>query len=145
MIMNISQMITKTIPITTRIVISYAMKLCYASCFEFDGKSMETGTTTLPEFPNGGKAIKEQIIASEERNKSKRAGMWERQSGIWVGELTIWVRWFEIKKNYIRVYQIYHFDQNRLASPSDGRWSLKASSMLNEITSKTVHKDECDW
>ena len=65
---NISQMITKTIPITTRIVISYAMKLCYASCFEFDGKSMETGTTTLPEFPNGGKVIREQIAASEERN-----------------------------------------------------------------------------
>ena len=95
---NISQMITKTIPITTRIVISYTMKLCYASCFEFDGKSMETGTTTLPEFPNGGKVIKEQIVASEERKKSKRAGMWERQSGIWVGELTIWVRWFKIKK-----------------------------------------------
>ena len=59
-------MITKTIPISTRIVISYAMK-------EFIGKSMETDTTTRSEFPNGGKDIVEQILASEERKKSKRA------------------------------------------------------------------------
>ena len=43
-----------------------------ASCCEFDGKSMETETTTWSEFPNGGKAIAEQILASEEINKSKR-------------------------------------------------------------------------
>ena len=41
---NISQMITKTVPISTRIVISYAMKL--GILFEFDGKSMETEATT---------------------------------------------------------------------------------------------------
>ena len=35
---------------------------------------METQTTTLTEFPNGGKAIVEQILVSEVRNKSKRAG-----------------------------------------------------------------------
>ena len=49
-----------------RIVISYAMK--WASCGEFD---METETKT--EFPNGEKIIVEQIIASEEINKSKTA------------------------------------------------------------------------
>ena len=37
---------------------------------------METETTTLSEFPNGGKVIAEQIPASEERNQSKRAGLW---------------------------------------------------------------------
>ena len=42
-------------------------------------------------FPNGGKAFPEQILASEERDKSKRAGLWESQFGIWVGKLTIWV------------------------------------------------------
>ena len=31
--------------------------------------------TTLSEFPNEGKAIVEQILASEEINKSKRAGL----------------------------------------------------------------------
>ena len=45
-----------------------------ASRCELVGKSMETETTTWSEFPNGEKAIVEQIIASEERNKSKRRG-----------------------------------------------------------------------
>ena len=44
---------------------------------EYDGKSMETETTTWLEFPNGAKAIVKQILASEEWNKSKRAGLWE--------------------------------------------------------------------
>ena len=67
-----------------------------ASRFEFDGKSMETETKTWSEFLNGDKTILEQILASEERNKSKSAGVWESQSGIRVGKLTIWVRSFEI-------------------------------------------------
>ena len=40
---------------------------------EYDGKSMETETTIWSEFPNGGKAIVEQLLASEEINQSKRA------------------------------------------------------------------------
>ena len=50
------------------------------SCCEYDGKSMET-ETTWSKFPNGGKAIAEQILASEETNKSKTEGLWESQSG----------------------------------------------------------------
>ena len=50
---------------------------------------METETTTLSEFPKGGKDIVEQIVASEESNKSKRAGWGESQSGIGVGKLAI--------------------------------------------------------
>ena len=65
---------------------------------EFDRKPIETETTTWSEFPNGGKAIVEQKLASEERNKSKRAELRESQSGIWVGKLNIWVRSFEIVK-----------------------------------------------
>ena len=42
---------------------------------EFDGKSMETETTTWSEFPNGRKPIVDQIPVSEEINKSKRAGV----------------------------------------------------------------------
>ena len=64
---------------------------------EYDGKSMETETTTS-EFLNGGKTIVEPILVSEETNKSKRAGLWESQSGIQVGKLTIWVKSFEIEK-----------------------------------------------
>ena len=50
---------------------------------------METETTTQLEFPNGGKAIVEQLLVSEERNKSKRAVLRELQSGISVGKSTI--------------------------------------------------------
>ena len=44
-----------------------------ASHCEYDRKSMETETTTWSEFPNEGKGIVEQILASEERKKSKSA------------------------------------------------------------------------
>ena len=50
---------------------------------------METETATLSEFPNGGKAIVEQILVSEERNKSRRAGLSESQFRIQVGKWTI--------------------------------------------------------
>ena len=50
---------------------------------------METETTIGSVFPNGGKVIAEQILASEEINKSKSTGQWESQSGIRVGKLTI--------------------------------------------------------
>ena len=95
------------------------MQFSRASCCEYDGKLMETDTTS--EFPNGGKDISEQIVASEEINKSKRAGLWEPQSRIQVGKLTIWVRSFEI-------------------CSYDGRYSLQSQthlqtgwSMLDEI------------
>ena len=56
------------------------------------------GTTMWSEFPCGGKAILEQIPASEQRNKPKRIGLWESQSGIQAGKLTIWATSFEIEK-----------------------------------------------
>ena len=71
-----------------------AMQWNRASWFEFDRKSMETETKTWSEFPNKGKAFVEQILVSEERNKSKRLVLWESQTGIRVGKLTIWVRPF---------------------------------------------------
>ena len=54
---------------------------------------METETAAWSELPNGGKAIVEQILLSEDRNKSKRAGLW-----IQVGKLTIWESSFEISQ-----------------------------------------------
>ena len=86
---------------------------------EFDENSMETETKTWSEFPNGGKAIAEQILVSEERNKPKGAGLWESQSGIWLGKSTIWVRAFEII--ITEIHQVYQFHLDRLASPCDGR------------------------
>ena len=59
---------------------------------------MNTEATTWSEFLNVEKAIVEQMLASEEKNKSKRAGLWESQSGIRVGKLTSYIRLFEIEK-----------------------------------------------
>ena len=64
----------------------------------FDEKSMKNETTTWSEFSNGGKAIVEQILASEEKNKSKRAGLWKSKLGNRVGKLIIWVTSFETEK-----------------------------------------------
>ena len=60
-------------------------------------KSMETETIIWSESFNGGRPIVEQILASDEKNKSKRAGLWESQSEIRLGKLTIWV--FEIEQS----------------------------------------------
>ena len=43
-----------------------------ASRCEYDGKSMQTETTTWSGFPNGGKAIVEQILALEEINPKEQ-------------------------------------------------------------------------
>ena len=64
-----------------RIVITWAKWWNRVSCYEFDGKSMENETLSWSEFLNGRKAIVEQILLSEERNKSKSAGLWESKSG----------------------------------------------------------------
>ena len=74
------------------------MEWCRLSRCEYDGKSIQTETTTWSEFPNGGKTIVEQILVSEDINKFKTAGLWESQSGMQVGKLTIWLRLFEIEK-----------------------------------------------
>ena len=93
---NISQMIIKTVPISTRIVISYAMKLGISLWIWW------SRSTTWSRFPNGGKAIVDQILASEERNKTKWPGLLESQSGIRVGKLTILVRLPEIITEFPR-------------------------------------------
>ena len=64
-------MIMKTAPISTKIV-RLSDELGHPHC-EFDEKLMETATTTWSEFPKGGKAIAEQILASEEMNSKKQA------------------------------------------------------------------------
>ena len=61
---------------------------------------MKTGQWKLRQqhdqnFPMEGKP-------PEEKNKSKRAGLWELKSGMQVGKLTIWVGSFEIITEFTR-------------------------------------------
>ena len=58
---------------------------------------METETTSWSEFPNGGKAILEQILASEEINPKEQDYEGHSQ-GSEQEKLAIWVRSFEIEK-----------------------------------------------
>ena len=58
---------------------------------------METETTSWSEFPNGGKAILEQILASEEINP-KEQDCESHSQGSEQEKLAIWVRSFEIEK-----------------------------------------------
>ena len=95
---NISQMITKTIPISTRIGISYAMKQGFPLWIWW--KVNGNWDINMIRIPKEGKAIVEQILVCVRSKKSKRAGPWESQSGsqIRVWKLNIWVRSFEIEK-----------------------------------------------
>lgn len=48
---------------------------------------MKAETTTRSEFPNGGETIVEQVLASEDRNNSKKSTV--RVIGIQVAKLAI--------------------------------------------------------
>ena len=100
---NISQMIAKTILISTRIVISYVMKRdillwVYSKVNgNWDNSMIRISQWRKAIVEQVLASILEQVLASEEKNKSKRVGPWESQSRIWVGKLTVWVRSFEIE------------------------------------------------
>ena len=91
---NIPQMIMRTVLFSTRIVMSYATKqgIRFWVLKKVNGN---WGNKMI----SGGNAIVEQMLASEQRNKCKRARLWEPQSGILVGALIIWVRLFEFTRS----------------------------------------------
>ena len=98
---------------------------------------MEIETATWSEFPNGWKAIVEQILVSEEINKSKKAKLGESQSGIRVGKLTIWVRSFEIKQESFW----WALKSPKTKTLADGL-AKKTLSIADEIESKAMYKHE---
>ena len=84
---NISQMITKITPITTRIVISYTMKRDIL--FWLWKKVNGNWNNNIVRISQMRKSYW-RINTSVGKKKFKRAGQSESQSGIWVGKLTIW-------------------------------------------------------
>ena len=71
---NISQVITKNVPISIRIAKIYSIK--WGTLLWIWWKVNGNWDTTWSDVPNGGKVIAEQIQASEERKTSKRVGLW---------------------------------------------------------------------
>ena len=92
---NISKMIMKTVPLTLRIVISYAMKRGIP--FWIWWKVSGNWANNMIRISQGRESLC-RTNSSVRRNKSKKAGLWESQSGIRVRNLTIWVRSFKIEK-----------------------------------------------
>ena len=97
---NIPQMITKIVPIGTRIVISYAMK--WGIPFWVWRKVNENWDNHIIRISQWRKSSCRTNNSIRRKKKSKRAGPWELQSGIQVGKLTIWVSSFKIITEFIR-------------------------------------------
>ena len=83
---NFSQMITKTIPISTRIVIRSAMKRGILLWIWWKVNGNWDNMIRISQWRESHCRTN----TSVRRKKSKRAGPWESQSGIGVGKLTIW-------------------------------------------------------
>ena len=90
---NISQMITKNIFISTRIVITYVMKRGIVFCIYWKvNRNWDNNMIRISPWTESHCRTN----ISVRINKSKRVGPSESESGIQVGKLTIWVRLFEI-------------------------------------------------
>ena len=93
---NIFQIITKTVPVSRRIIISYAIKRGIP--FWLWRKVNGNWHNNMIRISQWKKAIVEQILLSEEKKKSKGTGLWKSQSWIRVATLTNWWRSFETEK-----------------------------------------------
>ena len=92
---NISQMITKTVTISTRIVTSYTISFRRKANWNW-GNNMIRISRWMRSLCRTNTCVRR----------------WEWQSGIRVGKLTIWVRSFEIEK-LKPVHQVIQFDKSR--------------------------------
>ena len=89
-ILQITEIITNTILISTGIVISYTMK--QGIPFWIYWKVSENWDSNMIIISQWSESCCRTKRQNKEIHKSKRAGLWESQSRIWVGSLTIWVR-----------------------------------------------------
>ena len=94
---NISQVITKNVPISTRIAKIYSIK--WGTLLWIWWKVNGNWNTTWSDVPNGGKVIAEQILASEERKKSKIRTM---IITVWDLFLFYFCNYFCLKKLHLR-------------------------------------------
>ena len=111
---NISQMIAKTIPISTGIVISYEMKqgiLFWVYC-KVNG-NWDNNMIRISQWRESHWRTNTSIRRKKEIRNSRTVRVSVRDSSRKIHHLdkVIWD-----KKNYNRVHQVYQFHQNRLAS-----------------------------
>ena len=115
---NISQMITKTIPISTRITISYAMKrgILFSVRRTVNG-NWDNNMIRIFWWRESHCRTNTSARRTEEIKKSRTVRVTLRDPS-WKVNHASKVIWDS--KNYNRVHQVYQFQQNRLASPYDG-------------------------
>ena len=114
---NMSQMITKIIPISTRIVISNEVEwgILFWVWWKVNG-NWDDNMIRTSQWRESHGTIVEQILASEDRNKSKRAEtvrVTVRNLSREVNHLNEVIRNGKI---YSKVHQVYQFHQNRLVN-----------------------------
>ena len=116
---NMSQMITKTVPLSTKIIISYAMKqgIPFSTWQKVNEHWKPLKATGKPLESHCRRNTS--ITRKKEIQKSRTVGVTVRDPIRNVNHLSeiIW------DTKIIRVYQVYHFHQNELASPW---WTLKS-------------------
>ena len=119
------------------------------SLFEFQRNSMETEITKWSEFPTGEKATAEQILESEEINKSKRAGQWKSLSRIRVGKLTIWVRTFETEQLQLSLSDLSGLPEQASQSLwwmlNSPKRNVLAARLIERTTSMSDRRDSYGW
>ena len=93
---NISQMITKTIPISTRIVITYAVKRGIPLWIW--GKVNENWDNNMIRISQWKESHCRTNTSIRRKKEIQKSMSEESQSGIRVVKLTIWVRLYEIEK-----------------------------------------------
>ena len=111
-----SQMITKIIPISTRIVISYAMKqgiLVWVYC-KFNG-NWDNNMIKISQWRESHCRTNTSVKRKKYIQKSMTVRVTVRDSSRKVNYLS------KVVWDYNKVYQVYQFHQNRSASPYDGR------------------------
>ena len=111
---SISHMITKTIAINTRIVISYAKKWTIPLWIWWKGNGNWDNVIRNSQWRESHCRTNNSV----RRKKSKKSKTVRIK--VWDPSRKVNYRLFEIEKLYNKVHQFYQFHQNRLANPYDG-------------------------
>ena len=117
---KISQMITKVIPISTRkIIISFAVNqgIPFWICWTLN-RNWDNHMIRICQWRESHCRANISTRIKKEIHKSRTVRVTVRDLGRKVNHISE-VNWDR------KIYQVYQFHQNRLASPYDGRWSLQ--------------------
>ena len=113
---NISQMIRKTIPISTRIVTSYAMKQGIQLWIWWKvNRNWDKNMIWISKWKKSHCRTNTSVRRKKEIQKNRAVRIWDPSKKVSHLSKVIWDQ-----KNHNRVHQVYQFHQNRLTSHYNG-------------------------